>query len=86
MTDFIILIRFGQSRYSCRQQILISFQDVLSLSLREPDSALQDANVRSKKMALLEKKLVRYLLALASEDDDFHKLLNRPIGESRVEL
>lgn len=81
MTDLTIVIRFGRSRYSCQQQILISFQEVLSLSLREPNSALQDASLRRKKMATLEKKLVRFLLGLATEDDDFCKLFNRPLGE-----
>jgi hypothetical protein len=78
--DFSILIRFGQSRYSCRQQILVSFQDINSLSVREPP--LQDASVRRKKMATMEKKLVRFLLGLAIEDDDFNKLLNTSIGET----
>lgn len=80
MDDFTILIRFGQSRYSCRQQILVSFQDISSLSVREPP--LQDASVRRKKMATMENKLVRFLLGLASEDDDFNKLLNTSIGET----
>lgn len=81
-TDFTILIRFGQSRYSCRQQILITLQGVSLLSLRDPP--LQDATIRRKKIATMEKRMVRFLLGLASEDDDFNKLLNTPLGEHQA--
>lgn len=77
--DLSILIRFGQSRLSCRQQVIISLYNVLSLAPRE--SALQDSKIRRQKLATLERKLVRFLLGFTNEDEEFAKIIGSPLGE-----